>query len=87
MFATVKLTVGSKASAPLLPIDALVTEKTRTSVFLLVDGKAHKVPVKVGFEDGKNFEVAEGVASDAQVIRAGKLPLVDGMAVERKAAK
>jgi len=87
MFATVKLTVGSKATAPLLPLDALVTEKTRTSVFLLVDGKAHKVPVKVGFEDGKNFEVAEGVASDAQVIRAGKLPLVDGMAVERKAAK
>ena len=87
MFGTAKLTVGSKASTPLLPIDTLVTEKTRTSVFLLVDGKAHKVPVKVGFEDGKNFEVIEGVASDAQVIRTGKLPLLEGMVVERKEAK
>lgn len=87
MFATAKLSVGSKASAPLLPIDALVTEKTRTSVFLWVSGKAHKVPVKVGFEDGKNVEVIEGVPPEAEVIRTGKLPLAEGMVVERKVSK
>lgn len=87
MFATARLSVGTKASAPLLPLDALVTEKARTSVFLWVNGKAHKVLVKVGFEDGKNFEVIEGVPPEVPVIRTGRLPLAEGMVVERKETK
>ena len=87
MFATAKIAVSQKPDALLLPLDALVVEKAKTSVFTLVDGKATKVPVKVGFEDGKSFEVLEGVSAEAPVIVTGKLPLADGQPVNRAEAK
>jgi membrane fusion protein (multidrug efflux system) len=83
MFATAKIAVSQKPDALLLPTDALVVEKAKTSVFALVDGKAKKVPVKVGFEDGKSFEVLEGIAAEAVVILTGKLPLADGQPINR----
>ncbi len=87
MFATARIAVSQKADVPLLPAAALVVEKARTSVFLLVDGKAKKVPVKVGFEDGTSFEVLDGVSPEAQVIVTGRLPLTDGQPVNRAEAK
>jgi membrane fusion protein (multidrug efflux system) len=87
MFATAKIAVSQKPVALLLPIDALVVEKAKTSVFTLVDGKAKKVPVKVGFEDGKSFEVLEGVTAETVVIVTGKLPLADGQLVNRAEGK
>ena len=87
MFATAKITVSQKPDALLLPAEALVVEKARTSVFTLVDGKARKVPVKVGFEDGKSFEVLEGVTAETVVIVTGKLPLVEGQPVNRAEGK
>ena len=87
MFATAKIVVSQKPDALLLPADALVVEKAKTSVFILVDGKAKKVPVKVGFEDGKSFEVLEGVTAETMVIVTGKLPLVEGQPVNRAEGK
>lgn len=87
MFATAKIAVNQKPDALLLPADALVVEKAKTSVFALVDGKARKIPVKVGFEDGKSFEVLEGVTADNVVIVTGKLPLADGQPVNRTESK
>ena len=87
MFATAKIAVSQKPDALLLPTEALVVEKARTSVFTLVDGKAKKVPVKVGFEDGKSFEVLEGVTAESVVIVTGKMPLVDGQPVNRVEGK
>jgi len=87
MFATAKIAVSQKPDALLLPSDALVVEKAKTSVFTLVDGKAKKMSVKVGFEDGRSFEVLEGVTAEAVVILTGKLPLVDGQPINRAEAK
>ena len=87
MFATAKIAVSQKPDALLLPTDALFVEKAKTSVFTLVDGKAKKVSVKVGFEDGKSFEVLEGVTAEAVVIVTGKLPLADGQPVNRAEGK
>jgi membrane fusion protein, multidrug efflux system len=82
MFATVKLTVEHKANALLIPADALVVEKARTSVFTLVDGKAKKVPVKVGFEDGKSVEILDGVTANSTLILIGNRVLTDGQPVQ-----
>jgi len=87
MFATAKIAVSQKPDALLLPSDALVVEKARTSVFTYVDGKAKRISVKVGFEDGKSFEVLEGVTAEAAVIVTGKLPLADGQPVSRTEGK
>lgn len=83
MFGTARLSLGHKASALLLPKDALVTEKAKTSVFILSDGKARKIPIQVGFDDGKSVEIREGLKNDAGVILTGKLPLTDGLPVQK----
>ncbi len=87
MFATAKISVAHKPDAPLLPVEALVVEKAKTSVFLLVDGHARKTPVKIGFEDGKSFEVLDGVPTDGVVVLTGKLALTDGQSVNSAEAK
>lgn len=82
MFATVKIAVQTKADALLIPADALVTEKTKTSVFKIADGKAKKVAVKVGFNDGASVEILEGAGVDEPLILVGKQTLNDGQAVQ-----
>ena len=81
MFATVKLVVERKSDALLVPLDALVVEKAKNSVFTVGDGKAKKVPVKVGFNDGVSAEIVEGINPGEPVILVGKQTLNDGQAV------
>jgi membrane fusion protein (multidrug efflux system) len=87
MFATVKLAVERKAEALLVPCEALVFEKGKTSVFTVVEGKAKKVSVKVGFRDVKFGEVLDGLAPEATLILPGKLVLTDGQPVKPMEAK
>ncbi len=86
-YASVQLEVERKQSALLLPVQALVVEKAGTSVFTVAEGKAKKLPVKVGFNDGKNFELAGGLNSDQPVILLGKQTLNDGQPVTPAEAK
>jgi len=46
MWANVQIDLQKKTDAQLLPAEALVTEKNKTSVFVARDGKAQKVPIK-----------------------------------------
>jgi membrane fusion protein (multidrug efflux system) len=87
MFATVKLGVERKAGALLVPSEALVVEKGKTSVFTVLEGKVKKLPVKVGFQDGKFAELLDGLAAGATVILPGKLALIDGQPVKPMEAK
>src|SRR5262249_44587172 len=81
MYATVKIGIEHKEDAPLLPVDALVTEKAGTSVFLVNEGKAKKTKVQTGFNDGTNVEILKGVNPDEQVILAGRQPPNEGQLV------
>jgi RND family efflux transporter MFP subunit len=87
MFATVKLSIDHKADALLVPVEALVVEKVATSVFTLVDGRAKKVPVKVGFQDGKSVEILDEWTGNETVIVPGKLTLTDGQPVKTTEGK
>ena len=58
-----------------------VREKAVGFVFLLAEGKANRVPVKYGFNDGTNVEIVEGIAENARVLIPGKSALVSGQAV------
>ena len=68
MYASVQLEVERKHDALLVPVKALLVEKAGTSVFTVVDGKAKKTPVQIGFNDGTNAEIASGVNADQAVI-------------------
>lgn len=86
MFVMVRIGMERHDNAMLIPVDALLTEKTKTSVFKLVDGKAKKTAVKVGFNDGVHVELIEGVAEQDTLVVFGKTTLNDGQPVNAKAA-
>ncbi|HUR59196.1 MAG TPA: efflux RND transporter periplasmic adaptor subunit [Opitutaceae bacterium] len=81
MYAMVKIGVEQHTGTLLVPAAALVREKAVGFLFTLADGKATRVPVKYGFNDGTNVEILEGVADNARVIIPGKVALVSGQAV------
>jgi membrane fusion protein, multidrug efflux system len=81
MYATVVISVEHKDDALLIPADALVVEKVRNSVFVVVDNKAKKVQVKVGFSDPNFVEILDGLPPGRPVIIVGKQNLNDGQPV------
>jgi len=86
-YASVELEVERKQNALLVPVQALLTEKAGTSVFTIVDGRAKKIPVQLGFNDGANVEIASGIRDDQKVILIGKQTLNDGQPVNLVEAK
>jgi membrane fusion protein, multidrug efflux system len=81
MYVMVKIGVEKHTNALLIPAAALVREKAAGFVFTFADGKATRIPVKYGFNDGTNVEIIDGLAENARVIIPGKVTLVNGQAV------
>ena len=83
MYAIVKLSVERHAAALLVPAAAVLTEKAGKSVFTVdVAHKAHRLPIKAGFEDGTAVEILDGLPPAQPVVLLGKLSLQDGQAVQ-----
>jgi len=78
MYATTRITIERKPDVLLIPAEALVVEKTRTSVFTIAEGKAKRLTIKTGFNDGGWVEVSEGLKLNDTVVLAGKQTLADG---------
>lgn len=87
MYVNARIGVELHRDALLVPAAALVREKAAGFVFVSADGKANRVPVKFGFNDGVNVEILEGVAAGARVLIPGKLALTPGQAVTVVEAK
>jgi len=86
MFAEVRLGMETHRDALTLPVRCLVVEKQKKSVFVVKDGKAKKVEVQVGADDGINVEIKEGIAAEDDVIISGMTQVKDGAAVNAKPA-
>ena len=81
MYAHVRIVVEQKPGALLIPADALVSEKTRSSVFTVVEKKAKRQTVKTGFNDAGWVEILDGLNPEHDVILVGKQVLTDGQPV------
>ena len=81
MFAMARVGVETHSKAVLVPVAAVLVEKTGNSVFIIEDDKAKKIPVKTGFNDGTAVEILEGVKPGGLVIIADKVPLNNGQRV------
>jgi membrane fusion protein, multidrug efflux system len=79
--------VEKHPDALLVPVGALLMEKANASVFLHVAGKVKKTPVKLGFNDGTNVEIASGLTGGERVLVFGKTPPADGQAVNATEGK
>ena len=76
-----RVVVERKPDVLLLPTDALVVEKTRSSVFTVADNKAKRLTVKTGFNDAGSVEILEGIKLNDPVIVVGKQVLADGQPI------
>lgn len=76
-----EVTVG-RHSGLVIPRAAVVFDETGPHVFTLADGKAHRVFVTVGLDDGDNIEIKGSLPAGAQVAVEGAYELQDGMAAK-----
>jgi membrane fusion protein (multidrug efflux system) len=87
MLVNARIGLEKKTDALLIPAAALVKENASSFVFTFSDGKAKKVPIKSGFNDGTNVEIVSGVNSEDSVILAGQLTLREGQPLKIAHAK
>jgi membrane fusion protein, multidrug efflux system len=87
MLVTARIGIEHKEGALLMPVESLVMEKANAFAYTVDGGKAAKHPIKIGFNDGQNVEVLEGLAVGDAVILAGKLKLSNGQTVQVAAAQ
>jgi len=81
MFGRIRIDYDQRANALVVPRLALLDDG-EPAVFQVRDGKAVRVPVKVGYAEGAWVEIREGLSAGDQVVTAGKVALRDGTAVQ-----
>ncbi|WP_026374814.1 efflux RND transporter periplasmic adaptor subunit [Aestuariibacter salexigens] len=82
MFAQVKLNYDTREDATLLPRKALLAIDNDVNVFVVEEGIAKKVAVKVGYQEGEFAEILEGLNGSEQVVITGHQNLKDQAPVD-----
>jgi len=87
MYASVKISLERRTGALRVPAEAIVTQKGKPFVFTVAGGKARKVALRTGLDDGVNVEVLDGLSPQDMVVVAGAQILTDGQACRAVEAK
>lgn len=82
MFSQVKLNYSTHSNATLMPRKALLAIDDKINVFVVNDGIAEKVSVKIGYQEGEYVEITEGLTGHEQVVITGHQNLKDKAPVE-----
>ena len=77
MFVNTHIITATHDNAILIPKMAVVYENERMNVFVVRDSIAHKINLKVGFQDHEKIESLEGVEEGDQIIVIGQAGLKD----------
>ncbi|MGO9108410.1 MAG: efflux RND transporter periplasmic adaptor subunit [Thermoguttaceae bacterium] len=83
MYGQVTINLHTDRSALVLPVSCLVGPQKdgKGAVYVVRDGKAHLVPVKLGSNDGIHVEILDGLTVTDDVVCGSNRPLTDGLAV------
>ena len=81
MFVRVRVIVGERANALLVPEEAIVPQGADFYVYKVVDGQARRVPVRIGVRRDARVEIVEGLVAGDQVVTAGMRLSRDGQPV------
>lgn len=81
MYGSVTLTLDTRENVLMVPPSALFFEGGKSYVFTVLDGRAKRVAVRTGFDDGIHVEITEGLAGREQIIVTGKNAVKDGAPV------
>lgn len=72
-FTKIELILKTKAGAILIPTEAVIPEAMGSKVFIVENGKAKSVKVKLGTRGDKTIEVVEGLSKGDTLITIGTL--------------
>jgi membrane fusion protein (multidrug efflux system) len=81
MFARVRVIVGERADALLVPEEAIVPQGEQFFVYKVVEGAARRVEVKLGVRRDAKVEILDGIAAGDRVVTAGMRLSRDGQPV------
>lgn len=81
MFARVRIIIGERTNALLVPEEAIVPLGDDFFVYTVVDGKANRIRVKLGVRRNSQVELLDGVKAGDKVITAGMRVQRDGQPV------
>lgn len=87
MYASIKISLERRTGALRVPAEAIVTQKGKPFVFTVAGGKARKVALRTGLDDGVNVEVLDGLSAEDMVVVAGAQALSDGQVCRPVEAK
>ena len=82
LFVRVKVQLGRREQAIMIPEEALVPRGKDRFVYKIVDGKAVETAVQIGLRRVGEVEITSGLSPDDTVITAGQLKIRDGAAVQ-----
>ena len=81
MFVRVRVIVGERTNALLVPEEAIVPQGGEFYVYKVVDSQARRVPVRIGVRRDARVEIVEGLVAGDQVVTAGMRLSRDGQPV------
>jgi len=81
MFARVRVTVGDRAGALMVPEEAIVPQGDSFFVFRVVDDRAQRVPVRLGVRRDGRVELMDNVKPNDRIVTAGVRVQRDGQPV------
>ena len=84
MYGTVTLYLGKSRHGVAIPTACLqgASKGGKRSVYVVQDGKAREVSVRVGMDDGIRAEILSGLQPDAEIIERHGPGLADGVSVQ-----
>ncbi len=82
MFGRLQIDYDQRTDALVVPRIALLDDQGDPAVYAVRNGKAVRVPIKIGYTDDAWAEVRGGLKAGDVVVTAGKVALRDGSAVQ-----
>lgn len=82
MFGRLRIDYDQRLDALVIPRVALLEGEGDSAVYTVRDGKAVRLPVRLGYIDGAYAEVLQGLKAGDPVVTAGKVALRDGSVVQ-----
>jgi RND family efflux transporter MFP subunit len=87
MYADVVISLERHSQALVVPTSAVVAEKQKRSLWVARDGRAQKVEVAVGVDNGVDAEITSGIGERERVIVSGQANLQRDQPVEARPAR
>lgn len=81
MYAEVSLDLDKHEEALVVPTEAIVMQGKKAFVYTVRDGRAERLPVRMGIEDGREVEILEGIGPQQEIIVEGRALVADGESV------